>query len=136
MTLPDIGVRLKWPNDIYAVQEPTEDLETGSSEKSNIVKIGGVLCQSSYDGRGDFHVTVGFGLNVTNSEPTTCIFDLYRRRLASSQEQLPPISVRIFIRPNHTYWKVFLATFFNKFEAMHEQLVREGFTPFEAEYLR
>ena len=50
---------IKWPNDIYV----------------NQMKIGGILCQSICRD-GVFHVVVGVGLNVNNSEPTTCLADL------------------------------------------------------------
>ncbi|GAQ87737.1 Putative biotin holocarboxylase synthetase/biotin-protein ligase [Klebsormidium nitens] len=52
----DLGVRIKWPNDLYARKQ----------------KIGGVLCTSSSMGT-TFKVTVGIGLNVFNREPTTCL---------------------------------------------------------------
>ncbi|EFA86742.1 biotin--[acetyl-CoA-carboxylase] ligase 3 [Heterostelium album PN500] len=48
------GVRLKWPNDIYA---------------PNKQKIGGILCQSNHL-NGKFDVVVGVGLNVANDQPT------------------------------------------------------------------
>lgn len=49
-------IQIKWPNDVYA---------SGA-------KIGGVLCEAALRG-GEFHVTVGVGVNVTNARPTTCL---------------------------------------------------------------
>jgi biotin---protein ligase len=52
-------VRLKWPNDVYAV---TED--------GTYVKIGGVLVNSTYSGDA-YGLVVGVGVNVANAAPTT-----------------------------------------------------------------
>ncbi|KAL4608729.1 biotin-protein ligase isoform X1 [Arapaima gigas] len=62
-TLPgyeDIDLRVKWPNDIYY---------------SNVMKLGGVLLNSTVMG-STFHLLVGCGFNVDNSNPTICINDL------------------------------------------------------------
>uniref|UniRef100_A0A8C9TRN5 Holocarboxylase synthetase n=1 Tax=Scleropages formosus TaxID=113540 RepID=A0A8C9TRN5_SCLFO len=62
-TLPgyeDIDLRVKWPNDIYY---------------SNVMKLGGVLVNSTVMG-STFHLLVGCGFNVDNSNPTICINDL------------------------------------------------------------
>ncbi|KAM7374926.1 hypothetical protein PAMP_007557 [Pampus punctatissimus] len=62
-TLPgyqDIDLRVKWPNDIYY---------------SNLMKIGGVLVTSTVTG-STFHLLIGCGFNVTNSNPTLCINDV------------------------------------------------------------
>lgn len=62
-TLPgyqDIDLRLKWPNDIYY---------------SNLIKLGGVLVTSTVMGP-TFHLLIGCGFNVSNSNPTVCINDL------------------------------------------------------------
>lgn len=53
-------MRIKWPNDIYY----------------KALKIGGILCQSIYRD-GKFHLIIGAGLNVSNSQPTTCLADIY-----------------------------------------------------------
>ncbi|KAF5193079.1 Biotin--protein ligase 1 protein, partial [Thalictrum thalictroides] len=53
---PYIGVRIKWPNDLYL----------------NGVEIGGILCTSAYRSK-KFNVTGGMGLNVDNELPTTCL---------------------------------------------------------------
>ncbi|KAL0994492.1 hypothetical protein UPYG_G00122970 [Umbra pygmaea] len=62
-TLPgyqDIDLRVKWPNDIYY---------------SNLMKLGGVLVTSTVMGPM-FHLLIGCGFNVSNSNPTICINDL------------------------------------------------------------
>ncbi|XP_055975508.1 biotin--protein ligase isoform X2 [Sorex fumeus] len=56
----DINLRVKWPNDIYY---------------SDLMKIGGVLVNSTLLGE-TFHILIGCGFNVANSNPTICINDL------------------------------------------------------------
>jgi biotin--protein ligase len=51
-----LDVRIKWPNDLY----------------SGPLKLGGVLCHSSYRGK-QFYVIMGVGLNLANRQPTTCV---------------------------------------------------------------
>ncbi|XP_069745048.1 biotin--protein ligase isoform X2 [Narcine bancroftii] len=53
----EIELKVKWPNDIYY---------------SNLMKLGGVLVNSSLMGT-TFHILIGCGFNVTNSNPTICI---------------------------------------------------------------
>lgn len=55
-------MRIKWPNDVYADGE----------------KIGGVLCEGVFRD-GQFQVTVGIGMNITNGSPTTCLRDAVSR---------------------------------------------------------
>ncbi|GAM27391.1 hypothetical protein SAMD00019534_105660 [Acytostelium subglobosum LB1] len=57
---PELGVRLKWPNDIYAADGK---------------KVGGILCQSNHL-NGKFDVVVGVGLNVENEQPTVSLNQL------------------------------------------------------------
>ncbi|XP_064327656.1 biotin--protein ligase isoform X1 [Phalacrocorax carbo] len=56
----DIDLRVKWPNDIYY---------------SDLMKLGGVLVNSTLI-ETTFHILIGFGFNVNNSNPTICINDL------------------------------------------------------------
>ncbi|KAI9704500.1 MAG: biotin holocarboxylase synthetase [Bogoriella megaspora] len=63
-----VPVRLKWPNDVYAL-DPSA---TGPEANKRYVKIGGILVNSSYSGV-DFTLVVGVGLNVTNAAPTTSL---------------------------------------------------------------
>lgn len=65
-----LDVRIKWPNDIY----------------SNGMKIGGVLCYSTYRAK-EFQVVIGVGLNLDNSQPTTCVNDILQGRHAELQQQ-------------------------------------------------
>ncbi|XP_054611639.1 biotin--protein ligase isoform X2 [Dunckerocampus dactyliophorus] len=78
-TLPgyqDIDLRVKWPNDIYY---------------SNLVKLGGVLVTSTVMG-ATFHLLIGCGFNVSNSDPTACINDLIQQYNIQHNCNLQPLS--------------------------------------------
>lgn len=70
------SVRIKWPNDIYAI----------TSQDTEPVKIGGILCHS-ISRSGEHNVVVGLGLNVDNSEPTTSVNALLAS--AAPQDKTP-----------------------------------------------
>jgi len=110
----DLDVWIKWPNDIYT---------------SKGVKIGGVLCQSSYrNDTRDFDICVGIGLNVSNKEPTTCLNDIASSRSSSSDEgktEKPEVFSREWV----------LATFLNTFEFYVNEFEKKGFSPFQKLYL-
>ncbi|ETW04837.1 biotin-[acetyl-CoA-carboxylase] ligase [Aphanomyces invadans] len=90
------SVYIKWPNDLYA----------------NNLKLGGILCQSEYF-QGQFHVTTGIGINVSNNNPTICLNQLL---------------------PSPITKEAFLVEFCNVFEPMEEQFKAQGFAPFVEEY--
>ncbi|TWW74212.1 Biotin--protein ligase [Takifugu flavidus] len=78
-TLPgyeDIDLRVKWPNDIYY---------------SNLIKLGGILVTSTLMG-STFHLLIGCGFNVTNSNPTVCINDLIQQHNLEHDGSLQPLS--------------------------------------------
>ncbi|KAI4877595.1 hypothetical protein NFI96_015173 [Prochilodus magdalenae] len=78
-TLPgyeDIDLRVKWPNDIYY---------------SNLMKLGGVLVNSTVMG-STFHLLIGCGFNVSNSNPTICINDLVVQQNWERGGNLEPLS--------------------------------------------
>ncbi|KAJ0975797.1 hypothetical protein J5N97_017762 [Dioscorea zingiberensis] len=54
--LPDLDLRIKWPNDLYL----------------NGLKVGGILCTSTYRSK-KFNVCAGVGLNLDNEKPTICL---------------------------------------------------------------
>lgn len=58
-------IKIKWPNDILF-----QDYS-----RNQTLKIGGLLVQSQ-EKNGMYEICVGFGLNVFNSEPTTCLKDI------------------------------------------------------------
>ena len=65
----DLPVKLKWPNDIYALDP---NAVPGTDGRSGYVKIGGILVNSSYAG-GDYTLVAGIGMNVSNAAPTTSL---------------------------------------------------------------
>jgi len=102
----DIGVAIKWPNDLYYRDQS---------------KIGGVLCQSSSIGNDRFQVVVGVGINTENDEPTTCLRSMAKGSVNGSAS-VSRESV--------------LAEFFNSFEELHDALEREwGFDALKDRYL-
>ena len=84
-----LPIYIKWPNDIYADLGAVGggDAECDSSERAasaecaagagrgaaGMVKIAGILCNSSSMHAGRFDVVTGVGLNVWNDEPTTSL---------------------------------------------------------------
>ncbi|ELR09082.1 biotin holocarboxylase synthetase [Pseudogymnoascus destructans] len=97
----DIPVKLKWPNDIYAL-DPTKP---GNKE---YVKIGGILVNSSYSS-GNYNLVVGIGINTTNAAPTTSLNALRPQHL-----------------PEFTIEKL-LARILTKFEDIYIKFCRSGF---------
>jgi biotin--protein ligase len=106
-----IPVKLKWPNDIY-VQLP-------GSSNNPVVKIGGILVNSSYSG-STYDIVTGIGLNLSNALPTTSL-----NLLASSQN--PPL------KP-FTPEKL-LASILAHFETLYSTFCQAGFNrDMETEY--
>jgi biotin--protein ligase len=107
----NIPVKLKWPNDIYA--------QLPGSANNPVVKIGGVLVNSSYSG-DTYDLVAGVGINLANDLPTTSL-----NLLASSQS--PPL------KP-FTHEKL-LASILAHFESLYTTFCQRGFTrEMETEY--
>lgn len=122
-----LGVRIKWPNDIYAHAEGIGGAPKGTKAK---VKIGGILVNSSYT-KGQFKLVVGCGINVLNALPTTSLarlHDLYAERLADAgSTKTPP--------PPPTMEDAF-AKIMVSFQGMWDRFVTEGgFEGFMGDYL-
>lgn len=92
-----LSVRIKWPNDVYADGE----------------KIGGVLCEGVFRD-GEFHVTVGIGMNITNACPTTCLRDAVSRAGGVAQEE-------------HMR-EIFVGKYLSAFEKAFDEFCSQGFT--------
>jgi biotin--protein ligase len=99
-----IPVKLKWPNDIYA--------QLPGSSNNPVVKIGGILVNSSYSG-GSYDLVCGIGLNLSNAAPTTSL-----NLLASTQS--PPLKA-------FTPEKL-LASILAQFETLYSTFCHAGFT--------
>lgn len=105
-----LDVRIKWPNDIY----------------SNGMKIGGVLCHSTYRSK-EFQVVIGVGLNLDNSQPTTCVNDILHHQHAELQQQSTwqPITR-----------EELLACILYELQGLLATLVANGFAPLQQAYLQ
>jgi biotin--protein ligase len=160
----DLQVKIKWPNDIYAKVRPGHDVEgvvagdapplsegcgEGEGEPpfvapprhGDYLKIGGVLCQSSYDYQSkSFVVVAGIGLNVLNDRPTTCL-----ERLRKSGDHRggggggggggSGGSGGSGGDDDAVSRAAVLAAFFNIAEPMLDRFHVDGFDPFRDEYL-
>ncbi|XP_054021906.1 biotin--protein ligase isoform X1 [Dryobates pubescens] len=77
----DIDLRVKWPNDIYY---------------SDLMKLGGVLVNSTLL-ETTFHILIGVGFNVSNSNPTICINDLITKYNKEEGAKLKPLTADCLI---------------------------------------
>lgn len=96
-------VKLKWPNDIYAL-DPNARPDLSKPANSEYVKIGGILVNSSYSG-GDYTLIVGIGLNLSNAAPTTSIHALARAA------HLPPPSYEKLLASILVHFELLYARF-------------------------
>ncbi|GME57006.1 Biotin/lipoate A/B protein ligase [Neofusicoccum parvum] len=105
-TLP---IRLKWPNDIYAL-DPSSAVfaSSGSPSPSDYVKLSGVLVNSSYQD-SEFTVSVGVGLNLANAAPTTSVDAL------AKAHGLPPVRA-----------EKLLACIMTRFQELYTKFCRDG----------
>ncbi|XP_053297434.1 biotin--protein ligase isoform X1 [Pleuronectes platessa] len=97
-TLPgyqEIDLRVKWPNDIYY---------------SNLMKLGGVLVTSTVIG-STFHLLIGCGFNVNNSNPTVCINDLIQQYNTQHNCSLHPLSCAQLIARTVSCLEVLISSF-------------------------
>lgn len=115
-------VRIKWPNDIYVITKASADNCT--QQKPALMKIGGILCQSCYV-RQQFSVIVGVGINVDNSQPTTCINNVLQDAAAGLGKEVAPVAL-----------SELLAEFVNSFEPLLQTLERDGFDSLKGTYQR
>ncbi|KAL6629894.1 hypothetical protein ACP70R_029659 [Stipagrostis hirtigluma subsp. patula] len=100
--LSELDVRIKWPNDLYL----------------NGLKVGGILCTSSYQPKV-YNICTGIGLNVDNEKPTTC--------LNAGLQEIKADSPRL-------KREEIMASFFNKFENLFEIFSNQGFQVLEEQY--
>lgn len=91
----DIEIKVKWPNDIYY---------------SNMMKLGGVLVNSTLMGN-TFHILIGCGFNVSNSNPTICINDLISEHNTRYKTNIEPLRVDTLIARSVTALEALINTF-------------------------
>ncbi|KAI0174457.1 biotin-protein ligase [Pestalotiopsis sp. NC0098] len=102
----DLPVKLKWPNDIYAL-DPRGG--AGGDGSPQYVKIGGMLSNCAYSA-GNYQIVLGIGINTTNGRPTTSLDALL-------PSHLPPFRVERLI-----------AKILTRLEVLYNQFVRTGFS--------
>ncbi|KAI1380207.1 class II aaRS and biotin synthetase [Hypoxylon crocopeplum] len=100
----EIPVKLKWPNDIYAL-----DPRQPSTSPPSYVKIGGILSNCSYSA-GSYQIVLGIGINATNGRPTTSLDALLLPHLA-------PFRI-----------EKLTAGIITRLESLYKTFVRRGFT--------
>lgn len=107
----DMPVKLKWPNDIYAL-DPIKAAEGGGDKRENYSKIGGILVNSHYDSK-EFIAVCGCGINTNNVAPTTSLSQLVP---CLPRSGLPPFTV-----------EKLLARILTVFEELYTHFLRSGF---------
>ncbi|KAG0310261.1 biotin holocarboxylase synthetase [Linnemannia gamsii] len=126
----DLPLRLKWPNDIYAeapLDHPSQAQAATATATPKMIKIGGVLVNSNFDG-SEFLLVIGCGVNATNPNPTTSINHLIRYHNKITGKNLALFSQ-----------ETLLAHILVKFENLHRQFLGgdgTGFAQFEQMYYR
>ncbi|KAA8498987.1 Biotin--protein ligase 1, chloroplastic [Porphyridium purpureum] len=102
---------LKWPNDVLCGN----------------IKIGGILTEATSSPAGGFDVFLGLGLNLSNHEPTTCVYDELRR--ITQEEKLAEASLAL--PPREEVLGVILA----QLDTLHARMVRDGFGSLVDDYM-
>lgn len=110
-----LGIRIKWPNDIYY----------------KLNKIGGVLCKAIYR-ENSFSVVIGIGLNLDNSSPSVCLNSLINenalffstfdgtKRGGVQEPSTEKFSVKL-------KREALVPKILAHFESLHDKLQRNGF---------
>ncbi|KAF9126871.1 biotin holocarboxylase synthetase [Mortierella sp. 14UC] len=126
----ELPLRLKWPNDIYAeapLDHPSQAQAATATASPRMIKIGGVLVNSNFDG-SEFLLVIGCGVNATNPNPTTSINHLIRYHNKVTGKDLALFSQ-----------ETLLAHILVKFEQLHRQFLHgngRGFAQFEEMYYK
>ncbi|QKX54761.1 uncharacterized protein TRUGW13939_01850 [Talaromyces rugulosus] len=104
----DLPVKMKWPNDIYA-------LDPANPDKKQYTKICGILVNSHYSAE-EYISVVGIGLNATNAQPTTSLNALVEKFASPSTRRANPITL-----------EKLLARIITVFEELYARFLRSGF---------
>lgn len=142
----NLNIRLKWPNDIYALDPSTTTNPTNNNNNNHppnaYTKIGGILVNSSYSG-SDYTIVLGIGLNLshTHPTPTTSLNQLLTSCPSTStstsqqqqQQQHPPSNNDQLL---FTYERL-LACILPTFETLYARFCQTGWdTSFEKMYYK
>lgn len=91
-----LDIKLKWPNDIYAQKD------------GKLLKIGGILINSHFID-GQFVLVAGAGVNISNSNPTTCVNDVGSKRISME------LATALIMSRIEDMWGVFEKSGFNEY---------------------
>lgn len=100
--LPNLDVRIKWPNDLYL----------------NGLKVGGILCTSTYRSK-KFNVCVGIGLNLDNEKPTTCLNTVLGGMCSSSHKLMREDILAAFFNKFESLFEAFHTKGFQVLEELY-----------------
>jgi biotin--protein ligase len=103
----NMPIKLKWPNDIYAL-----DPDKRASGLASYVKIGGILANCAYSD-GNYQIVLGIGVNTTNGRPTTSLDAL----LPAVDRDLPSFRIERLV-----------ARITTRLEALYVEFCRTGFS--------
>lgn len=115
-TYARIPIKLKWPNDIYAL-DPAKAATNGGDKHENYTKIGGILVNSHYNSK-EYIAVCGVGLNVSNTAPSTSLNQLIA---------LLPSAYRTTAQPFQL--ERLLASILSSFEDLYTRFLATGFDP-------
>ncbi|PKX98773.1 biotin--[acetyl-CoA-carboxylase] ligase BPL1 [Aspergillus novofumigatus IBT 16806] len=101
----NMPVKLKWPNDVYA-------LDPENPDKKHYTKICGILINSLFSSN-EYIAVVGIGINATNASPTTSLNALAARFVSNKSA---PITL-----------EKLLARCLTTFEELYTRFLRTGF---------
>lgn len=93
----DLKLQIKWPNDIYC----------------NGVKLGGLIATSVVQ-KDVAHVYVGWGINVENSYPTTCLNDIIDKYNTENSLSLPHLCIEEVVAHTVTQMEYFVKDFIDQ----------------------
>ena len=110
----NLPVKLKWPNDIYAL-DPNKTTETWMSENEKYTKVGGILVNSHYNSK-EYIAVCGAGINVSNTSPTVSLNDLIPLLPSAYRDRAAPFQL-----------EKLLASILVSFESLYEQFMVTGF---------
>ncbi|RHZ48507.1 biotin--[acetyl-CoA-carboxylase] ligase BPL1 [Aspergillus thermomutatus] len=101
----NMPVKLKWPNDVYA-------LDPENPDKKHYTKVCGILINSLFSSN-EYIAVVGIGINATNASPTTSLNALASRFVSN---KAAPITL-----------EKLLARCLTTFEELYTRFLRTGF---------
>jgi biotin--protein ligase len=109
-----IPIKLKWPNDIFAL-DPTRAAANNGDRNENYTKIGGILVNSHYNTK-DYIAVCGIGLNTSNAAPTTSLNQLLQFLPKPTRDKAPPFTL-----------EKLLARILTVFDDLYTRFLRTGF---------